>query len=83
MMKFNFIHQPKKQWLKIKGSEKNNATHNKPSFFIITGGPGADKTTLLNALEARQYNIVAEIARQLIKEQMDTGGDALPSGNTT
>lgn len=52
-------------------------------FFIITGGPGAGKTTLLNALEARQYNIVAEIARQLIKEQMDTGGEALPWGNTT
>jgi len=51
------------------------------TFYIITGGPGVGKTTLLNELEKSGYSIVPEIARQIIKEQMAINGDGLPWKN--
>lgn len=53
----------------------------KPNFFIITGGPGVGKTTLLRELQQRGFRCVPEIARQIIQEQAKTGGDALPWEN--
>lgn len=53
------------------------------SFFVITGGPGAGKTTLLNELENRRYKCVPEVAREIIKAQAESGGDALPWKDTT
>jgi len=55
---------------------------NKQNFYIITGGPGVGKTTLLEELRQRGYNCVHEVAREIIKEQMISGGDALPWMNT-
>ncbi|MFH7004390.1 AAA family ATPase [Flavobacterium bizetiae] len=46
--------------------------------FIITGGPGAGKTTIIEALKHSGYNCVDEVARQIIKEQVLNNGDALP-----
>lgn len=46
--------------------------------FIITGGPGAGKTTIIEKLKHRGYNCVDEVARQIIKEQVLNNGDALP-----
>jgi len=54
----------------------------KPNFYIITGGPGVGKTTLLEELRHRGYQYVEEVARNIIKEQMATDGDALPWKNT-
>ncbi|WP_029904616.1 AAA family ATPase [Prevotella sp. 10(H)] len=54
----------------------------KDNFYIITGGPGVGKTTLLNELESRGYNCVPEVARNIIKEQIKSGGNALPWGDT-
>jgi len=51
---------------------------NKPNFYIITGGPGVGKTTLLEELNQRGYEYVPEIARDIIARQMVTAGDALP-----
>ncbi|MNJ95036.1 hypothetical protein D3C87_127400 [compost metagenome] len=53
------------------------------NFFVITGGPGVGKTTLLNELNSREYNYIPEAARQIIKEQMEMNGNALPWENTT
>ena len=50
----------------------------KNNFYIITGGPGVGKTTLLEGLQQEGFNSVSEVARPIIKEQMETGGDALP-----
>ena len=46
--------------------------------YVLTGGPAAGKTTLLEELQKRGYEIVPEIARKLIKEQQRNNGDALP-----
>ncbi|WP_057940599.1 AAA family ATPase [Algoriphagus resistens] len=48
------------------------------NFYVITGGPGVGKTTLLEKLKSRHYKIVPEIARELIKEQQESNGNALP-----
>jgi predicted ATPase len=55
--------------------KKNN------NFYVITGGPGVGKTTLLEELKRRNYEIVPEIARELIKEQQKDNGKALPWEN--
>jgi predicted ATPase len=51
-------------------------------LFVITGGPGAGKTTVLHELTRRGFACVPEVARQIIREQMGSNGDALPWGNT-
>lgn len=52
------------------------------TFFVITGGPGAGKTTLLNALARKHYRCVPEAAREIIQEQLQSGGTALPWKDT-
>src|SRR5499427_3378630 len=41
--------------------------------FVITGGPGAGKTTILNALAARGYMHAVESARAIIRERLANG----------
>jgi len=50
-------------------------------FYILTGGPGAGKTTVLEALRARGFQGVDEAARQILKEQKAIGGDATHDGD--
>jgi Predicted ATPase len=54
----------------------------KSNFYIVTGGPGVGKTTLLEELQRRGCRYVPEVARNIIKEQMETGGNALPWKNS-
>ncbi len=49
-----------------------------PNFYMITGGPGVGKTTLLHALARQGFSCMAEVARTIIQEQMKVDGDALP-----
>jgi len=49
------------------------------NFYVITGGPGSGKTTLIDELRARGYQCVDEAARKIIRQQMNIGGDALDS----
>lgn len=51
---------------------------NNPNLFVITGGPGAGKTTVLLELERRGFRYAPEVARQIIQEQVRNGGKALP-----
>lgn len=53
-----------------------------PNFYVLTGGPGSGKTTVLNLLKSRGFATVPEAARVIIKNQMETDGDAVPWGNT-
>src|SRR5262245_62054584 len=41
--------------------------------FVVTGGPGAGKTTILNALAERGYVYAAESARAIIRERLASG----------
>lgn len=49
--------------------------------YIITGGPGFGKTSIINQLENLGYHSVHEISRSIIREQIDKGGDILPWKN--
>jgi predicted ATPase len=51
------------------------------NFYVITGGPGADITTLLEALQVCGFQGVPEVARQIIQEQVAIGGNVLHWGN--
>ncbi|MCY4779254.1 AAA family ATPase [Sphingobacterium sp. UT-1RO-CII-1] len=51
------------------------------NLFVITGGPGAGKTTLLNSLEAKGYKVIPEVARIIIRKEVERKGDALPWKN--
>jgi predicted ATPase len=51
------------------------------NFHIFTGGPGAGKTTLIEALRARGYACVDEAARRVLREEARTGGNATHDGD--
>jgi predicted ATPase len=47
-------------------------------FFVLTGGPGSGKTTLIEALRADGFATAPEAGRGIIRDQMTIGGPALP-----
>jgi predicted ATPase len=47
-------------------------------YFIITGGPGAGKSTLIDALRDAGFRTGEEAGRRIIKDQVAIGGRALP-----
>lgn len=49
--------------------------------YIITGGPGSGKSSLLNALSTKGYQCFEEISRVVIREQHQIGGDKVPWKN--
>lgn len=46
---------------------------------MITGGPCSGKTTLLGILSGQDYCVVPETAELIIKDQLENGGDMVPS----
>jgi len=53
-------------------------TRDSNRFYVFTGGPGAGKTTLVEALKARTYATTEEAGRGVIRDEMQRGGDGLP-----
>ncbi len=53
----------------------------RPDFHIITGGPGAGKTSLIEELRARGHACVDEVGRAIIRQQRLIGGNALHTGD--
>jgi len=47
-------------------------------FFVVTGGPGSGKSSLLDALEQAGYARSVEAGRAIIQDQLMIGGSALP-----
>ena len=47
-------------------------------FFIVTGGPGSGKSSLIDALHRSGYARSIEAGRGVIHDQMAIGGRALP-----
>jgi len=44
-------------------------------FYVITGGPGVGKTSLVSELNKFGFLTVPEDARKIIKEQIKIGGE--------
>jgi hypothetical protein len=42
---------------------------NNPNLFVVSGGPGAGKTTVLHELASRGFPFAPEIARQIIQRK--------------
>ena len=53
----------------------------KNKLYILTGGPGAGKTTVLDLLAQQGYKTVPEVARTIIQQQNDTSGNATHTGD--
>jgi predicted ATPase len=51
-------------------------------IYIITGGPGFGKTQLIEELKLSGYHCSGEFARDLIENQIISGGEILPWKNT-
>src|SRR5689334_21959666 len=51
---------------------------NNDNLIVVSGGPGSGKTTVLHELAARGFPFAPEVARQIVQEQMQSGGVALP-----
>ena len=47
-------------------------------FVLITGCSGGGKSTLLAELQARGHPVVEEPGRRIVREQLASGGNALP-----
>ncbi len=47
-------------------------------LFVVTGGPGSGKSSLIEALARRGMPHMPEAGRAIIKDQVRIGGDALP-----
>jgi predicted ATPase len=48
------------------------------SLFVLTGGPGSGKTTLVEALADAGFSTCPEAGRAIIRDQMALEGPALP-----
>ncbi len=46
--------------------------------YVLTGGPGVGKTTLVEILKGRGYYVVPEAARVVMEEEKKKGSNALP-----
>jgi predicted ATPase len=51
---------------------------NHDRFFVVTGGPGSGKSTLIEELHRRGYANSVEAGRGVIQDQVAIGGRALP-----
>lgn len=49
-----------------------------PRFVLITGCSGGGKSTLLEELRRRGHPVVEEPGRRIVRDQLETGGSALP-----
>lgn len=54
----------------------------KNNFYILTGGPGSGKTSIIETLREIGYDCVPEVGRKIIKEQITLNADALPWSDT-
>ncbi|MEQ8935429.1 MAG: AAA family ATPase [Amphiplicatus sp.] len=52
------------------------------NFYVISGASGGGKSTLINALRERGCKVVEEAGRDIVREQLERSGDALPWGDS-
>lgn len=49
--------------------------------FILTGGPGSGKSTIIDTMIKRGFWFFKEAGRGVIQDQVNIGGNALPWAN--
>lgn len=54
------------------------SNYKREKFFIISGGPGSGKTTLVDFLSKQDYRTVPENGRSIIRLQSEINGPVLP-----
>ena len=54
----------------------------KHNFYVITGGPGGGKTSLMECLASKGYSYIPETAREIIKERLLQGLSPRPNPKT-
>ncbi|PYE39946.1 MULTISPECIES: AAA family ATPase [unclassified Rhizobium] len=52
-------------------------------MFVVTGGPGSGKSSLINAMTRRGFSTMPEAGRAIIQDQVRIGGPALPWADRT
>ncbi|ALK31587.1 AAA family ATPase [Burkholderia plantarii] len=62
----------------IEADETGTGGAGAPPFFVVTGGPGSGKSTLVDALAARGLARTDEAGRGVIVDQVAIDGPALP-----
>jgi predicted ATPase len=64
---------------KVKTKEEDSQVDQKQRYFyILTGGPGSGKSSLIEALHRQGYARSIEAGRGIIQDQVAIGGRALP-----
>jgi predicted ATPase len=63
------------------GNGGGKMAESRSNYHVITGGPGSGKTSIIEALRARGFTCVDEVGRQIIREQIVIGGNALHWGD--
>lgn len=51
---------------------------NPEHLFVVTGGPGSGKSSLIDAMTRRGFRTMPEAGRAIIQDQVRIGGPALP-----
>src|SRR5690606_16244268 len=52
--------------------------HDNKKAFVITGGPGMGKTSIIDSLERSGYACIPESGRDIIQKELKSKGDKLP-----
>lgn len=53
-------------------------TNGRKEIYVISGGPGCGKTTLISGLKNLGYYTVPEAAEQIIRGEIECGGEMVP-----
>ncbi|KVP41640.1 AAA family ATPase [Burkholderia ubonensis] len=63
---------------RVGGGANDGADETARRFFVVTGGPGSGKSTLIDALERAGFARSQEAGRGVIQDQVAVDGPALP-----
>ena len=62
--------------------EHRNTRMRNRNLYVLTGGPGGGKSTVLDIFDGMGYHTVREAGRKIIRSQAETGGNAVPWADT-
>lgn len=65
----------KATWFLCQARQESEMYHH---MFVVTGGPGSGKSTLIDGLSAKGFPSMPEAGRAIIRDQVQICGPALP-----